>query len=59
MDGGGGQSQGGQFLLKGTLSQPDTGSMSGGVYTLNGGFWNAAGADSPPEIDVYLPIIIR
>ncbi len=32
-------SAGGSYLLGGTIGQPDAGTMSGGSYTLNGGFW--------------------
>ena len=38
-DGGGGTSAGGNFTLSGTIGQPDAGVMSGGAYTLTGGFW--------------------
>jgi hypothetical protein len=39
IDGGGGRSAGGQYILTGTIGQPDTGSMSSGQYELLGGFW--------------------
>jgi hypothetical protein len=39
IDGGGGRSTGGQYVLTGTIGQPDAGSMSGGQYKLLGGFW--------------------
>jgi hypothetical protein len=39
IDGGGGTSTGGVFSVSGTIGQPDAGRMSGGNYTLNGGFW--------------------
>lgn len=32
-------STGGVFELSGTLGQPDAGSMTGGPFELNGGFW--------------------
>lgn len=32
-------STGGTYSLGGTIGQPDAGKMSGGNYTLNGGFW--------------------
>ena len=40
VDGGGGTGAGGAYALSGTLGQPDAGSMSGGGYTLVGGFWS-------------------
>ncbi len=39
IDGGGGVSTGGTFTVTGTVGQPDAGKMSGGAYTLDGGFW--------------------
>jgi hypothetical protein len=37
--GGGGTSTNGNFSVTGTIGQPDAGSMSGGAYSLTGGFW--------------------
>lgn len=39
--GGGGTSSGGVFSVSGTIGQPDAGAMSGGNYSLVGGFWGA------------------
>ncbi len=41
IDGGGGTSTGGTYEVTGTIGQhdADTGQMSGGDYTLSGGFW--------------------
>ena len=39
IDGGGGQSIGGDFTLTGTIGQPDAAWSSGGDYELLGGFW--------------------
>jgi len=39
--GGGGTSTGGVYQVSGTLGQPDVAaSMSGGIYSLTGGFWS-------------------
>ena len=43
IDGGGGHSTDGFFTLTGTLGQPDAGVMSGGGFTLAGGFWGGVG----------------
>ena len=43
VDGGGGTSTGGGFELSGTIGQPDAGAMSGGDFTLEGGFWPGSG----------------
>jgi hypothetical protein len=41
IDGGGETgSVGGDFAVYGTLGQPDAGSLSGGVFEVEGGFWN-------------------
>src|SRR5436309_10766626 len=37
--GGGGTSAGGVFSVSGTIGQPDAGKMSGGNFTIDGGFW--------------------
>ena len=56
VDGGGGMfSMGGSYELGGTIGQPDAGTLSGGSYTLEGGFWGGAAA----IYRIYLPIIIR
>ena len=43
IDGGGGTSSGGDFVLSGTIGQPDAGEMSGEGYVLTGGFWYGRG----------------
>ena len=45
VDGGGGTSSGGDFVLSGTFGQPDAGDLTGGDFMLHGGFWQPA-ADS-------------
>ena len=39
IDGGGGTSTGGQYVLTGTIGQPDAAGSTGGDYKLLGGFW--------------------
>jgi hypothetical protein len=39
VDSGGGVSQGGSYILSGTIGQPDPGSLTGSGYQLRGGFW--------------------
>ena len=48
VDGGGGTSTGGVFSITGTIGQPDAGHMSGGNYTLDGGFWGIVAAVQVP-----------
>jgi hypothetical protein len=56
IDGGGGTSTGGGYQLSGTLGQPDAGAtLSGGVYSLSGGFWGGVLIGS----QVFLPLILR
>ena len=54
IDGGGGTSSGGVFELSGTIGQPDAGAaLSGGTFTLVGGFWPGVGPTPntcPPDI---------
>src|SRR5437016_6627368 len=44
IDGGGGTSTGGVYSVNGTIGQPDAGKMSGGNFTLDGGFWGIIAA---------------
>ena len=39
ISGGGGSSTGGTYQVSGTLGQPDAGQMSGGEFSVSGGFW--------------------
>lgn len=48
IDGGGGTSTGGVYSVSGTIGQPDTGAMSGGGYSLAGGFWGILSAVQTP-----------
>lgn len=56
IDGGGGTSSGGTYSVTGTIGQPDAGVLSGGDYTIVGGFWSAVSAASvspaSPELSV-------
>jgi hypothetical protein len=59
LDGGGGTfSTGGGYSLGGTAGQPDAGLLSGGVYTLAGGFWPGGAAPAARE-RIYLPLVMR
>ena len=47
--GGGGTSTGGVYSVSGTIGQPDAGAtMSGGNYTIDGGFWGLIAAVQTP-----------
>ncbi len=66
VDGGGGTSSGGGFVLSGTIGQPDAGEMSGGGFTLLGGFWQPSGPcnsacvwDFDLSGDVRVPDLIK
>jgi hypothetical protein len=48
IDGGGGTSTGGVYSVSGTIGQPDAGHMSGGAFTLDGGFWGIIAAVQTP-----------
>ncbi len=52
MDGGSMGSSGGTYRLSGTIGQPDAGTLSGGGFTLRGGFWRGgttSTVDVPPS----------
>lgn len=56
IDGGGAMnSTGGSYSLAGSIGQPDAGALSGGSYTLNGGFWGGASIN----YNVYLPLTLK
>ena len=56
VDGGGYMfSTGGGNNLGGTMGQPDAGVMSGGGYTLAGGFWGGAAV----QYKVLLPLVLK
>jgi hypothetical protein len=57
VDGGGGAVSGGSYALTGTIGQPDAGVLTGGGYTLGGGFWG--GGAAAVEYKVYLPLVLR
>src|SRR5262245_53427986 len=49
MDGGGGTSTGGVYSINSTIGQYDAGrTMSGGSFTVEGGFWAIVGAVQAP-----------
>jgi hypothetical protein len=48
-------SSGGSYLLSGSIGQPDAGSMSGGSYTINSGFWGGASIN----YTIYLPLVLK
>jgi hypothetical protein len=48
IDGGGGISTGGVYTINGTIGQSDAGRMSGGSYTIEGGFWAVLGVVQTP-----------
>ena len=46
--GGGGTSTGGTYQVNGTIGQPDaSGAMTGGNYSLTGGFWSLFAVQTP------------
>ena len=51
VDGGGGTSSGGDFVLSGTAGQPDAGDLTGGDFVLRGGFWQPAAGCGPCPTD--------
>jgi hypothetical protein len=48
ISGGGGTSSNGQYTLSGTIGQPDaSGAISGGQYSVTGGFWSLFAVQTP------------
>ena len=50
-------STGGGYSLGGTIGQPDAGALTGGDYTLGGGFWG--GGAVAARYQLYLPLVLR
>lgn len=59
VDGGGGESTGGSYQLAGTIGQADAGTLTGGNFSVEGGFWTAYRAPVSPIYLSHLPIIRR
>jgi hypothetical protein len=55
---GGGWGSGGNsgYTLAGAAGQPDAANLTGGGYTLAGGFWGGVAA---AEHDIYLPVVLK
>ncbi len=47
IDGGGGTSSGGAFSIGGTIGRPEAGTLTGGNFTLSGGWGGIIGVSSP------------
>ena len=59
VESGGGGSAGGPYTVQGTAGQAEAGALlSGGSYTLAGGFWGAAGA-GPERQPLFIPLTLR
>src|ERR1017187_6994991 len=53
--GGGGTSTGGTYQVSGTIGQPDaSGAMTGGSYSLTGGFWSIYAVQTPGAPLLYI-----
>ncbi len=59
VESGGSASIGSVYSLSGTIGQADAGSMSGGDYTLAGGFWGGGAAQAPLSQRIFLPLTIK
>ncbi len=57
VSGGGGTSSAGTFVLNGVIGQHDAGMMSGGNYSVGGGFWGGGEVTVPPNFNVFLPLL--
>ena len=57
VDSGGGVSRGGDFALRASIGQSDSGSMSGGAFSLDGGFLVPPVAPGAEEVNVFIPLL--
>jgi hypothetical protein len=58
VDSGGGDSSNGNFMLSGTIGQPDAQTLSGGNFRLEGGFWGGMGPAALVQ-RLYLPLTAK
>lgn len=49
----------GGYSLGGTAGQPDPGVLTGGPYTLGGGFWRGGVPRGATQYMIYLPMVFR
>lgn len=56
IDGGGNISTGGAYSISGTIGQPDAGNLSGGSYSIAGGFWSFAADSGAPILAIQLAL---
>ena len=54
LDGGGGEAIGGVYRVSGTIGQPDAGTLSGGNYVIEGGFWPGVYSVSAPVPRLFI-----
>ena len=60
VDTGGGMVEGGGYKLNSTIGQHDAAqAVSGGDYSLTGGFWPAGEKVEDDGHDVFLPLVVR
>jgi hypothetical protein len=52
IDGGGGASSSGRFSLTGTIGQPDAGTLTGGQFKVEGGFWSGITVAQTPDAPI-------
>ncbi len=59
LDGGGGTSTGGVFAMSGSIGQPEAGAMSGGAFSLTGGFWSLNVIQTPGAPVLHLTNLLN
>ena len=50
---------GGGYELAGSIGQPDAGQVANLPYTLSGGFWFGGRIPTPPDYNLFLPLVVR
>lgn len=58
VDAGGGSSAAGAYQLSGAVAQPEGGTLSGGNYRMQGGFWQEA-SQQGATFSIHLPLVVR
>ncbi len=57
--GGSGHVEQGPYTLDYTIGQPEAGTVTGGDYTLGGGFWGGTSTSMYPTNSFFLPMVLN
>jgi len=59
IDSGGGASSGGDYALQAAIGQPEAGVLTGGSYSVNGGFLALPVQAGEGSVSVFVPLVMK